>query len=69
MLNAVWDAATSGDLDAVAQARQTIMAQCRVLGLVETGNTTRARCTRPQTVIVPEGDMRHCRNNGCPDHI
>ncbi len=65
MLSAVWDAASAGDLEAVAQASKIIMAECRLQGLIETGKNQRVKCQQPQTVVRLQND---CRDRECPDH-
>ncbi len=62
---ALWDRAMGGHVPAAQAAVRIIEARARVLGLVQTGKTKRARCTQPQTVVVQDND---CRKRGCPDH-
>ncbi len=62
---ALWDRAMDGHVPAAQAVVRIIEARARVLGLVQTGKTKRARCTQPQTVVVQDND---CRKRGCPDH-
>ncbi len=62
---ALWDRAMGGHVPAAQAVLRIIEARARVLGLVQTGKTKRARCTQPQTVVVQDND---CRERGCPDH-
>lgn len=49
----------------MAEARQIIMAECRLQGLIETGKAKRVKCKQPQTVVLMQDD---CRDRGCPEH-
>ncbi len=55
----------AGDLTAVGQVLQTIVARSRLLGLMPLAKKARAKCRQPQTVVLMKDD---CRLRGCPDH-
>ena len=70
--DALWDKATSGDVGAVGQIRQIVMARARLLGILS--GKPRGKPSRPEAVVqqafwdhagsVHAGDWRSCR---CPE--
>ncbi len=61
----LWEPAMAGDLRAVGQVVQIIVARSRLLGLMSLAKKARVKCRQPQTVVLMEDD---CRQRGCPDH-
>ncbi len=59
----LWDAAVSGDVEAVNACLRLILARIKVLGLVEPSSGRRPRCQQPETVVLQQDD---CRLRGCP---
>ncbi len=64
-LQALWEPALTGDLRAVGQVVQIVVARSRLLGLVPLAKKARVKCRQPQTVVLQNDD---CRTRGCPDH-
>ncbi len=62
---ALWEPALTGDLRAVNQVVQIVVARSRLLGLVPVAKKARVKCRQPQTVVLMKDD---CRHRGCPDH-
>ncbi len=62
---ALWEPALTGDLRAVGQVVQIVVARSRLLGLVPLAKKARVKCRQPQTVVLMKDD---CRQRGCPDH-
>lgn len=70
LLNAVWDQATAGDVHAVQAALRVVIAECRLLGLIQLAGSADPRsawpcCQGPATVVIRPDD---CRHEGCERH-
>ncbi len=61
----LWEPAMAGDLKAVGQVLQIIVARSRLLGLMPLAKSPRVKCRQPQTVVLMKDD---CRLRGCPDN-